>query len=103
VGLRSRISKGVQIDASFLMGADFYQTFEEMRRDLGKGLPRVGIGEGSIVKHAIIDKNARIGKDARLLNEAGVVEIDGPGGAYYIRDSIIIIPKNAVIGDGMII
>jgi glucose-1-phosphate adenylyltransferase len=103
VGLRSRISKSVQMDSAYMMGADYYQTFEEMRSDLGKGLPRVGIGEGTVIKHAIIDKNARIGKDARLLNEAGVVEADGPGGAYFIRDSIIIVPKNAVIADGAVI
>jgi len=103
IGLRSRISKGVQMDGSYMMGADYYQTFEEMRSDAGQGMPRVGIGEGTVVKHAIIDKNARIGKNARLLNEAGVVETDGPGGAYFIRDSIIIVPKNAVIGDGAVI
>jgi len=103
VGLRSRISKGVQIDASFMMGADFYQTFEEMRSDLEKGMPRIGIGEGTVIKHAIIDKNARIGKNARLLNEAGVAELDGAGGSYFIRDSIIIVPKNAVIPDSTII
>src|SRR5215211_6460337 len=103
IGLRSRISKRVQIDASFMMGADYYQTFEEMRSDLGKGMPRIGIGEGAVVKRAIIDKNARIGKNARLLNEGGVVEFDGPGGAYFIRDGIIIVPKNAVILDGAVI
>ena len=103
IGLRSRISKGVQMDGSYMMGADYYQTFDEMRSDAGQGMPRVGIGEGTVVKHAIIDKNARIGKNARLLNEAGVVESDGPGGAYFIRDSIIIVPKNAVIGDGAVI
>src|SRR5687767_12628014 len=70
VGLRSRISKGVQLDASFMMGADFYQTFDDMRNDASKGLPRVGLGEGSVVRRAIIDKNARIGKHAKLLNEA---------------------------------
>ncbi|HEX3249445.1 MAG TPA: glucose-1-phosphate adenylyltransferase [Pyrinomonadaceae bacterium] len=103
VGVRSRISKGVQMDSSYMMGADAYQTFEDMRSDLNKGLPRVGIGEGTLIKRAIIDKNARIGKNARLLNEAGVVEIDGPGGAYYIRESIIIVPKNAIIADGAVI
>jgi glucose-1-phosphate adenylyltransferase len=103
VGVRSRISKGVQIDSAYMMGADFYQTFEEMRSDLAKGLPRVGIGEGTVVRHAIIDKNARIGKNARLLNEAGVTEADGPGGSYFIRDSIIIVPKSAVIADGTVI
>lgn len=103
VGLRSRISKGVQMDASFMMGADFYQTFEDMRSDAGRGLPRVGIGEGTVIKRAIIDKNARIGNNARLLNEAGTTAADGPGGSYYIRDGIIIVPKNAVITDGTVI
>ena len=103
VGVRSRISKGVQLDASFIMGADFYQTLEDMRTDLSKNLPRLGIGEGTVIKRAIIDKNTRIGKNARLLNEAGVVEADGPNSSYFIRDSIIIVPKNAVIADGTII
>ena len=103
IGVRSRISKGVQIDASYMMGADFYQTFEEMRSDMGRGLPRVGISEGTVVKRAIIDKNARIGANARLLNEAGTAEADGPNGSYFIRDSIIIVPKNAVIPDGTVI
>jgi glucose-1-phosphate adenylyltransferase len=103
IGLRSRISKGVQMDASFMMGADFSQTFEEMRSDRDRGLPRVGIGEGTVIRHAIIDKNARIGSNARLFNEAGTTEADGPGGSYYIRDGIIIVPKNAVIPDGTVI
>jgi glucose-1-phosphate adenylyltransferase len=103
IGLRSRISKGVQMEASFMMGADFYQTFEDMRRDHGKGLPRVGVGEGTVIKRAIIDKNARIGNNARLLNEAGTTTADGPNGSYYIRDGIIIVPKNAVVPEGTVI
>ena len=74
-----------------------------MRRDLVKGLPRVGIGEGTMVKRAIIDKNARIGSNARLLNGAGAVAVDGPNGSYFIRDGIIIVPKSAVIADGTVI
>ncbi len=103
VGLRSRISKGAQLDSSFMMGADFYQTFDDMRNDMSKNLPRVGIGEGTVVRRAIIDKNARIGKNAKLLNEAGVSEAEGPNGSYFIRDGIIIVPKNAVIPDGTVV
>ncbi|HSE16968.1 MAG TPA: glucose-1-phosphate adenylyltransferase [Pyrinomonadaceae bacterium] len=103
IGVRSRISKGVQMESAYVMGADYYQTFEEMRGDLSRGMPRVGIGEGTVIRRAIIDKNARIGKNARLLNESGVAEADGPGGAYFIRDGIIIVPKNAVIPDGTVI
>jgi glucose-1-phosphate adenylyltransferase len=103
IGLRSRISQGVQLDSTYMMGADYYQTFEEMRDDMGKGTPRVGIGEGSIVRRAIIDKNARIGAGSRLLNEAGVVEAESEDKSYYIRDGIIIVPKNAIIPDGTVI
>jgi glucose-1-phosphate adenylyltransferase len=103
VGLRSRISKGVRIDSSFLMGADYYQTFEEMRDDLLADKPRVGIGEGTIINRAIVDKNARIGSHVRLLNEAKVIDADANDGSYYIRDGIIIVPKNALIKDGTIV
>ena len=103
VGLRSRISQGVQVESSFVMGADYYQTIDDMRADLERDFPRVGIGEGAVIKRAIIDKNARIGKGARLVNEAGVVEADGEGGSYFIRDGIIMVPKNAVIKDGTVI
>src|ERR1043166_1562262 len=103
VGLRSRISKGVKIDSSFLMGADYYQTFEEMRVDLLAKTPRAGMGEGTVISRAIIDKNARIGSNVRLVNEAGVVDADGEDGAYYIRDGIIIVPKNATVKDGTVV
>jgi len=103
VGVRSRISKGVQVDSSYIMGADYYQTLDDMRQDLKNGIPRVGIGEGSVIRRAIIDKNARIGNGSRLLNEAGTVEADSEDKSYYIRDGIIIVPKNAVIKDGTVI
>ncbi|HSS20174.1 MAG TPA: glucose-1-phosphate adenylyltransferase [Pyrinomonadaceae bacterium] len=103
IGLRSRISKAVHINASFLMGADFYQTFEEMRDDVLANKPRVGIGEGTVVSRAIIDKNARIGSNVKLLNEAKVLNADAEDGSWYIRDGIIIVPKNAVIHDGTVV
>ncbi|MDQ2856540.1 MAG: glucose-1-phosphate adenylyltransferase, partial [Acidobacteriota bacterium] len=103
VGLRSRIGNRVQLDASIVMGADYYQSIEEMRTDAVKKKPRVGIGEDSIVRKAIIDKNARIGSGVRLLNDGGVLNADAEDGSYYIREGIIIVPKNAVIPDGTII
>jgi glucose-1-phosphate adenylyltransferase len=63
----------------------------------------VGIGEGTIINRAIIDKNARIGNGVRLLNEAKIADADGENNCYYIRDGIIIVPKNAVIKDGTVI
>ena len=103
VGLRSRIAKGVRVEASFVMGADYYQTIEEMRDELEAGIPRLGIGEGTVISRTIVDKNARIGSGVRLLNEAQVSKADGENGSYYIRDGIIIVPKNAVISDGTVV
>jgi glucose-1-phosphate adenylyltransferase len=103
IGLRSRIAKGVQIEASIIMGADYYQSLEEMRKDLAADLPRVGIGEQSVIRKAIIDKNARIGSGVRLLNEKGTLNADAEDNSYYIREGIVIVPKNAVIPSGTVI
>lgn len=103
VGLRSRIAQGAQLDASYMMGADYYQTLEEMRDDIIAKMPRVGIGENTIINRAIIDKNARIGSGVRLVNEAKIMHADGADQSYFIRDGIIIVPKNAVIRDGTVV
>ncbi len=103
IGLRSRIDHGAYIEDSYLMGSDYYQTIEEMRVETGEGKPRIGVGEGSVIRRAIVDKNARIGAGVRLVNDAGVEEFDAPDGSYYIRDRIIIVPKNATITDGTVV
>jgi glucose-1-phosphate adenylyltransferase len=103
IGLRSRVGGGAQIETSYMMGADYYQTLEDMQADRAGGRPWIGVGEGTVIRRAIIDKNSRIGANVRLLNEAGVVEADGPDGSYYIRDRIIIVPKNGLIADGTVV
>ena len=103
IGLRSRIAKRVQIEASIIMGADYYQSLEEMRSDIGVDKPGLGIGEGSVIRKAIIDKNARIGSGVRLVNESGAMNADADDKSYYIRDGIIIVPKNAVVKSGTVI
>ena len=103
IGLRSRLGEGVQLEAAYMMGADYYQTLEDMQADRVRGRPWIGVGEGTIIRRAIVDKNARIGANVRLLNEAGIEEADGPNGSYYIRDRIIIVPKNGLIPDGTVV
>jgi glucose-1-phosphate adenylyltransferase len=66
--------------------------------DPGSGVPPVGIGEGSDISNAIIDKNARIGRGVKIHNRNRVQ--DGEGESWTIRDGIVVIPKNAVIPDG---
>lgn len=100
-GIRSRVRHGAVLERSLVMGADFYQSDADLAGDDRKGIPHVGIGELSVVSHAIVDKNARIGRGVKILNEAGLQHHDGKG--YYIRDGIVIVPKNAIIADGAII
>ena len=56
-----------------------------------------------ILDRVIVDKNARIGANVKLLNEAGVEDFDAPDGSYFIRDRIIIVPKNGSIADGTVV
>ncbi len=103
IGLRSRIEPGAQIDDTYMMGADYYQSLEELRADAAAGLPLIGVGRDTVIRRAIIDKNARIGANARLVNESGEKNLDNEAEGYYIRDGIIIVPKNATVKDGTVI
>jgi glucose-1-phosphate adenylyltransferase len=60
----------------------------------------MGIGANTVIRRAIIDKNVRIGKNVKLMNRSGAIDFDAPDRSYYVREGIIIIPKNAVIHDG---
>jgi glucose-1-phosphate adenylyltransferase len=101
IGIRSRIGRGAHISESLILGADYYETLDEIDRAAGRNLPAVGIGADSVVRRAIVDKNARIGRGVKVLNEAGETNKDGNG--YFIRDGIVVIPKDAVIADGAVI
>jgi glucose-1-phosphate adenylyltransferase len=101
IGIRSRIGSAVRIRNSLLVGADYYETLEEMRAVEAHRIPSIGVGSESVIENAIIDKNARIGRGVRIVNEAGVREKDGDG--YYIREGIVIVPKNGVLPDGTVV
>ena len=101
VGIRSRIGGACRIRDSLILGADYYETLEEIAQDADKGIPPIGIGPESVIEKAIVDKNARIGRGVRIVNEAGDVERDGEG--YHIREGIVVVTKDAVIPDGTVI
>ena len=100
IGLRSRIDGGVRIESCIIMGSDLYESIEEIRANLERGTPHVGIGTNTLIRKAIIDKNVRIGKNVKLLNTGGIENYDDPRGSFYIREGIIIVPKGAVVEDG---
>ena len=103
IGLRSRIDTGVRIEQSIVMGSDFFEPLEEIQANLSTGKPHIGIGRDTVIKRAIIDKNVRIGKEVRLVNDSAVENADGPNGAYYIREGIIIVPKGSTVPDGTVV
>ncbi|MBE8968839.1 glucose-1-phosphate adenylyltransferase [Nostocales cyanobacterium LEGE 12452] len=103
LGVRSRIESGCVIEESLLMGADFYQAFVERQCNVEKGDIPVGIGTDSIIRGAIIDKNASIGHDVKIINKDNVQEADRESQGFYIRSGIVVVMKNAVIPDGTII
>jgi glucose-1-phosphate adenylyltransferase len=98
VGVRSRIQAGATIRDSLLMGQDYYDSPE--RRPV-LGAPIMGIGHRAWIERTIVDKNARIGDDVRITPGGKPDFFDGPN--FYVRDGIVIIPKNAVIMSGTVI
>lgn len=103
IGIRSRIESGAVIEDSLVMGADIYQSPEERAADVKQGLPPIGIGKNSHIKRAIIDKNARIGENVKIINKDNEEEVRREKDGYCISNGIVIIIKNAVIPDNTVI
>ncbi|MEW6363846.1 MAG: glucose-1-phosphate adenylyltransferase [Acidobacteriota bacterium] len=98
IGIRSIIGEGSTIEHTLMMGADYYESPADREANHRRGIPDVGIGQDCNISNAIIDKNARIGKNVVISNPRKLDSFDGRN--YYIRDSVVIIPKNAIIDDG---
>jgi glucose-1-phosphate adenylyltransferase len=99
IGIRTLIESGASLDGVVCMGADHYENEEDKLRNIKDGIPNIGIGGGSIIKGAIIDKNVRIGANSRIGIDPRP-RPDGEYGNHYVVDGIIVIPKNTVIDPG---
>ncbi|MGD0060632.1 MAG: glucose-1-phosphate adenylyltransferase [Verrucomicrobiia bacterium] len=98
VGVRSFIGSDCVLRDTILMGSDFFETQHEMLEEDAMGIPHMSVGRGSKIERAIIDKNVHIGEGVVIADKTGAPDFDGPN--YYVRDGIVIIPKNAVIPGG---
>ncbi|MCA9923281.1 MAG: glucose-1-phosphate adenylyltransferase [Anaerolineales bacterium] len=101
IGLRSIVGPDVSIQSSVIMGADYYEPDNDKEANFSISRPDIGIGAGSVIEGAIIDKNARIGRNVTIRSIPN--RPDAEGGNWVSRDGIIIVPKNAVIPDGSVI
>jgi glucose-1-phosphate adenylyltransferase len=100
IGLRSMIGPNVTIRNSVLMGADFYEGQIELGANRASGIPPVGIGEGSVIEGAIIDKNCHVGRNVRIVNDQGVENWGSDDEMCMIRDGVAITVKDAELVDG---
>ncbi|ANV82998.1 glucose-1-phosphate adenylyltransferase [Picosynechococcus sp. PCC 7003] len=103
LGIRTRVEADCTIEDTMIMGADYYQPYEKRQDCLRRGKPPIGIGEGSTIRRAIVDKNARIGKNVMIVNKENVEESNREELGYYIRSGITVVLKNAIIPDGTVI
>jgi glucose-1-phosphate adenylyltransferase len=101
IGVRSRIGKNVTIRESVIIGADRYETDAERDANRIRGIPDLTVGEGSVIEHAILDKDCRVGRKVRIVNHQGARDEEGPN--YVIREGIVVVPRGAVIPDGTVI
>ncbi|OGB96557.1 MAG: glucose-1-phosphate adenylyltransferase, partial [candidate division NC10 bacterium RBG_16_65_8] len=101
VGVRSLVDIGGHITRSVIMGADYYETEEALAANAVARRPRIGIGKYTRIHQAIIDKNARIGDHCVITPHGKPERVDHP--LYYIRDGIVIIPKDMVVPDGTVV
>jgi glucose-1-phosphate adenylyltransferase len=99
VGLRSFIGDGCELRDTIIMGCDFYAPTPEPTDDEPISMPHMSIGRGCRIERAIIDKNVHIGQGVVITNKDGAPDCDAP--THYIRDGIVIIPKNTYVPDGL--
>ncbi|MCY7383039.1 MAG: glucose-1-phosphate adenylyltransferase [Microcoleus sp. CAN_BIN18] len=103
LGVRSRIEAGCTIQDTLVMGADFYEPDAERHSNLDHGGVALGIGADTTIRRAIVDKNARIGRNVQIINKDRVEEANRENQGFYIRSGIVVVLKNATIPDGIII
>ena len=103
IGIRSRIETGCTIDNALLMGSDYYESPMERLQNLGSGKVPLGIGANTTIQRAIVDKNARIGRNVQIVNKDGVAESNREDLGFVIRNGIVVVIKNATIPDGTVI
>jgi len=99
IGLRCRIGRDVVIRDSIVMGNDYYQAPAEFEDDWSGDRPPLGIGEGTRIERAIIDKNCRIGRGVQIVNHQGI-ECTEESQYGMIRDGIVVVIRGAVLPDG---
>ena len=101
VGLRSIVGAGTVLNRTILLGSDYYESYESIVEHEKLGQPPIGVGSNCRIDNTIVDKNARIGNGVIISPIGKPPNVDHKN--YFIRDGIVVIPKNGVIPHGMVV
>lgn len=102
LGVRSVVREGSHLDNVVMMGADNFETREDIEENEALGRPDYGVGKNCHIKNAILDKNVRIG-DNVVLDPAGLPDNFGPDVNVAIRDGVLVVCKDAIVPDGFVL
>ena len=103
IGVRTRIAENVTIRDTYIMGIDFLENDQHLAENQRLGRPNFGVGANSVIERAIIDKNARIGRNVKIVNKSGAAESSDEADTHVIRDGIVVTQKSAIFPDGTVI
>lgn len=103
LGVRSQVGDNCHLRDTVIIGSDRFETAAERAANRAAGKPNMNVGDGAVIRSAILDKDCRVGSGVKILNEAGLQEYDEPAGLYHIRDGIVCVPRGATIPDGLVI
>ena len=81
-----------------MMGADFYETIEEIIIEEQKNIPQIGVGKYSYLENCIIDKNSRIGNHVNIIGSHQIEDQDND--LFFVKNGIVVIKKEVVIPHG---
>lgn len=101
IGIRSIIGSKVSMRDTVMMGADHYETEAHRAENIQLGRPNIGVGDGSIIESAIIDKKARIGRNVHIRALSDRADSDNEN--WLVREGLVVVPKSAVIPDNTVI
>jgi glucose-1-phosphate adenylyltransferase len=103
IGLRSIVGHNSDICDAMIMGADYYESEDRIASVKVQGGLPIGIGDNTILRSVIIDKNARVGSACKLINKENIEEANKEDAGFYVRSGIICVIRDSTIPTGTLI
>lgn len=104
LGKGAYVGRGTRVESSLLLGNAAWMSDSNRREALERGEPVFGVGENCYLRRCVVDENACIGNNVQVINKNGVREADrAADSGFMIQDGIVVVMRNAVIPDGIVI